>query len=324
MKLSLRARLIWSFLVIIVATAGLVAFSASRITLDRFTYMVSHAGQMKAERLAPLFADYYVQTPGWQGVHELVETLAGVTWGPGHGRWQQEGRMMGMMGMMGMMSASAITGDERLLLADADGAVIADSAGAPDGARLPADSLAKGAPITVNGQQIGTLIVASSLGSFTPDQSAFLKQVNTLMLAAAVGAGLAVLAVGSLQARRIVAPVQALSEAARRIAGGDFSQRVPITTQDELAEMAGAFNTMAAELEHQHTLRRRAMADIAHELRTPLSVLQIELESIEDGLTAAGPEVIGGLREEVALLNRLVEDLRTCLFIHISEPTRPY
>lgn len=129
------------------------------------------------------------------------------------------------------------------------------------------------------------------------------------MVVAAIVAGLAVLFVGSLQARRIVAPVRALADAARRVAGGEFAQ-MPVTSRDELGEMAVAFNTMAAELKRQHTLRRRAMADIAHELRTPLTVLQIDLESIEDGLTEPTAEVVARLQGEVALLNRLVEDLR--------------
>jgi len=148
------------------------------------------------------------------------------------------------------------------------------------------------------------------LGTLTPNQADFLRQVNRLMLAAAVMAGLAVLIVGSFQARRIVAPVRALAEAAERIAGGDLSQRTPVTSQDELGEMAAAFNTMAAKLERQQELRHRAMADVAHELRTPLSVLQIELESIEDGLTGPTPEVVAGLQTSVAHLRHLVEDLR--------------
>ena len=76
---------------------------------------------------------------------------------------------------------------------------------------------------------------------------------------------------------------------------------------------------MTAELERQQALRHRAMADIAHELRTPLSVLQIELESIEDGLTAPTPEVIAGLQMDVAHLRRLVEDLRTLSLVDAGE-----
>ena len=317
MRLSLRARLILSFLAVIAATAGLVVVLANRITADRFTYLVSTTGQMRAHNLAPLFADYLTQAGSWDGVEALMDsTIEPAAAIPGQGR---RGRMMGIRGaedpagnpwpptgmrsMMGMMASDG----ERLLLADAAGQIVADSLGQDAGARLTDADLDKGAPIIVGEQQMGTLIVASGLGTLTPDQNAFLSQVKWLMVVAAVVAGLAVLLVGSFQARRIVAPVRALADAARRVAGGEFAQ-VPVTSQDELGEMALAFNTMASALKQQHALRRRVMADIAHELRTPLSVLQIDLESIEDGLAEPTPEVVSRLQEEVALLNRLVED----------------
>lgn len=304
MKHGLRTRLILSFLAVIGATAGLVVVLANRITTDRFNYLISHTGQMQAQRLAPLFADYYLQTGGWDGVEALMEGGVNARRNPmGRGRY---GYGMPMMPMMGTLQS----GDDYLILVDATERVVASSAGQEAGSSIPKSDLDKGAPITVEGERIGTLIVASGLGTLTPNQSAFLRQVSGLMVVAAVVAGLAVLLVGWFQAQRIVAPVRALAEAARGVAHGDLSQRVSVNSEDELGEMAAAFNTMAAELEQQHALRRRAMADVAHELRTPLSVLQIDLESIEDGLTEPTPNVIAGLREEVALLNRLVEDLR--------------
>lgn len=297
MKLSLRARLVLSFLGVIAATAALVVILANRITTDRFTYLVSNAGQMHARNLAPIFADYFAQEGSWSGVETLMDSYATLSVpSMGHGR---------RGGMMGMAASSG----ERLLLADAGGQIVADSQGQDIGILLSTADLGKGASIVVGEQRVGTLIVASGLGTLTADQSAFLSQVKWLMVAAGIVAGLAVLLVGSIQARRIVAPVRALADAAGRVAGGEFAQ-IPVTSQDELGEMALAFNTMAAELKQQHTLRRRVMADIAHELRTPLSVLQIDLESIEDGLTDPTNEVVTRLQKEVALLNRLVEDLR--------------
>ncbi len=319
MRFSLRARLILSFLGVIAATAALVVILANRITTDRFTYLVSTTGQMRAGNLAPLFADYFAQAGSWDGVEALMDSYiepAAAMMGQGRRGWMMGIRgaedssgtpwpSTGMRSMMGMMASDG----ERLLVADAGGQIVADSLGQDVGTFLTAADLDKGAPIVVGEQQAGTLIVASGLGTLTPDQSAFLSQAKWLMVVAAVVAGLAVLLVGSIQARRIVAPVRALADAARCVAGGEFAQ-IPVTSQDELGEMALAFNTMAAELKQQHTLRRRVMADIAHELRTPLSVLQIDLESIEDGLTEPSPEVVTRLQEEVALLNRLVEDLR--------------
>jgi len=303
MKQSLRTRLVLSFLVIIATTAGLVALLANRITANRFTYLVSSMGQMQARHLAPLFADYFAQTQSWDNVGTLLQ--------PGFGPRGMHGPMGGQGNRRMMMMSTMVPGDERLLVVDADGLLVFDSGGSSSAIRLSDADRAKGAPILVGDRQVGTVIVASGLGTLTAGQADFLKQVNLLMLAAALVAGLAVLVVGSFQARRIVAPLHALAAAARRIAGGDLSQRVPVTSKDELGDVAVAFNTMASELEQQHELRRRAMADIAHELRTPLSVLQIDLESIEDGLTAPTPEVVAGLKQEVALLNSLVGDLRT-------------
>jgi len=280
-----------------VATAGLVVVMANLITANRFTYMVSAAGQRHAWRLAPLFAEYYVQAGGWNGIRVLVEDWEWSS-GPLQGHTPPGAEMM------------FNSGDERLLLLDADGRLVADSDPQGEPVRLLPASLGKGAPILVGGQRVGTLIFASGLGRLTSYQDTFLRQVNGLMLVMGGMAALAALVIGGFQARRIVAPVRALAEAARRVASGDLSQRIPVTSQDELGEMAAAFNTMAAELERQQELRHRAMTDIAHELRTPLSVLQIELESIEDGLTAPTPEVIAGLQTDVAHLRRMVEDLR--------------
>jgi two-component system OmpR family sensor kinase/two-component system sensor histidine kinase BaeS len=313
MRHSLRTRLTLSFLIAIVVTAGLVVLLANLITANQFTYMVSFTGQRYAQRLTPLFAEYHVQAGGWDGVEVLMARVQEAI-GPRFSPHPQGGEMMPRM-MSGMGGGA----DERLLLVDANGRIIADSDPEGKPVSLSPIALDKGAPIRVNGQKVGTLLIVSSLGELNPFQSAFLRQINILMPLAGGVAVLAVLVVSGFQARRIVAPVRALVEAAGRVAGGDLSQRIPVTSQDELGEMAAAFNTMATGLEQQQELRHRAMADIAHELRTPLSVLQIELESIEDGLIAPTPEVIAGLQTSVAHLNRLVEDLRVLSLAEAGE-----
>ncbi len=78
MKYSLRTRLVLSFLAVIVVTGGLILFLANRITANRFTYMVSRAGQVRARNLAPWFADYYVQVGSWDGVEILIENYLAV------------------------------------------------------------------------------------------------------------------------------------------------------------------------------------------------------------------------------------------------------
>jgi signal transduction histidine kinase len=311
MRYSLRARLTLSFLIAIVVTAGVVVLLANLITANQFRSLVAFAGQRYAQRLAPVFADYYAAAGGWDGVEELMAFVQDTgRQPPPHAPMPRH-----VMPMSGMVDP----GGERLLLVDLEGRIVADS---QPGASVPknlSSNLDRGAEIVVDGQQVGTLIVYSGLGELTPSQEDFLRQVNTLMLVAGSVAALGVLIVGSLQARRIVKPVRALAAAAHRVADGDLSQRIPVTSDDELGEMAAAFNTMAAELERQHELRHRAMADIAHELRTPLSVLQVQLESIEDNLTAPTPEVIAGLQGDLAHLSHLVEDLRVLTLADAGE-----
>jgi signal transduction histidine kinase len=312
MRYSLRTRLTLSFLVAIVATAGLVMLLANLITANQFRGLVSLAGQRYAQRLAPAFADYYATAGGWNGVEELMAYVQDTDRQPLPSHAPMPKHVMPTSGMMN-------PGDERLLLVDAEGHAIADSM--PE-ASLPKDlasNLNKGASIVVDEKQVGILIVYSALGELSSSQTDFLRQINTLMLIAGGVAVLGVLIVGSIQARRIVKPVRALAAAAHRVADGDFSQRIPVTRKDELGEMATAFNTMASELEQQHELRHRAMADIAHELRTPLSVLQVQLESIQDNLTEPTPEVIAGLQDDLTHLSHLVEDLRVLTLADAGE-----
>ena len=158
--------------------------------------------------------------------------------------------------------------------------------------------------------QVGKLISTNSAGFLRPDQVDFIRDIFWVILASTVVSVVTVVVVSLILTRRILGPVHSLSAASLEIANGDYSQRVNVHEPNELGEMATAFNTMAVELERQNTLRRRATSDIAHELRTPLSVLQIELESLEDGLTEPTAETLQGLQREVVYLNHLVEDLR--------------
>lgn len=143
-----------------------------------------------------------------------------------------------------------------------------------------------------------------------PAERAYLTSVQSaLWLAGGLAAALA-LAASLLLARQIANPVRALTAAARRVAGGDFSERVPVRSQDELGELAGAFNAMAQALGRQEALRRQMAADVAHELRTPLAVLQANLEALLDGVRPLSTEAVAELHQETHLLARLVADLR--------------
>ncbi len=113
-----------------------------------------------------------------------------------------------------------------------------------------------------------------------------------------------------LLSRRILAPVKALTNATRHFGRGDFSHRVEDKDRSELGELAKSFNSMAGNLERIERLRRDMVADVAHELRTPLSNLKGYLEAINDGVVKPDKKTMRSLNEEAASLSRLVADLQ--------------
>jgi len=117
------------------------------------------------------------------------------------------------------------------------------------------------------------------------------------------------LVVGLALSRGISRPLADLTAATRAVASGDLSVRVPVRHHGEVRELAIAFNAMTEELAHANELRRNLTADVAHELRTPLSVVRGKLEGVLDGVYPSTPEHLSPILEEIKLLTRLVEDL---------------
>jgi two-component system sensor histidine kinase BaeS len=141
-------------------------------------------------------------------------------------------------------------------------------------------------------------------------ERAFLDAVRNSLWLAALVAILTGVALGFFFSRLISGPMRQLTLAARKVATGDFSQRVSTKTDDEIGEVSVAFNTMAEQLETKEKSRRQLLADIAHELRNPLSIIQGNLEAWLDGVITPAPDQVASVYDETVLLSRLITDLR--------------
>jgi two-component system sensor histidine kinase BaeS len=143
-----------------------------------------------------------------------------------------------------------------------------------------------------------------------PQEETFLASVHKSL----VWVGMAVLAAGLaasyVVARSITVPLRNLSRAAEQIEQGNFDQQVPVETKDEVGHLAAIFNRMAETLAVNTSLRRQFLANIAHELRTPLAIIQGHLEGMVDGVIEPSTEQLSSLHEEAIRLNRLITDLR--------------
>jgi two-component system, OmpR family, sensor histidine kinase BaeS len=142
-----------------------------------------------------------------------------------------------------------------------------------------------------------------------PMQVRFLSQQHVALAVAAGGMVFVVVLVSLPLARRLVRPIKAMADATHDISSGKYATRIPDTSSDELGQLARDFNAMALTLEKNEKERRQWVADISHELRTPIAVLRGEIEALLDQIRTITPETIRSLHAEVLRLNRLVEDL---------------
>lgn len=164
-------------------------------------------------------------------------------------------------------------------------------------------------PIIVSDKTVGYVGLLSPRHFLHPMQVQFLSQQKLALGLAAAGMVLIVIIVSFPLARRFVRPVRAMAAATHDIASGKYTTRISFSSTDELGQLARDFNAMALTLEKHEKERRQWVADISHELRTPIAVLQGEIEALLDGVHTATPETIGSLHAETMRLKRLVEDL---------------
>lgn len=141
-------------------------------------------------------------------------------------------------------------------------------------------------------------------------EAAFRTASGLSLSIAMLAATAAALVVSLVLTRRIAASLTALTGAARDVAGGHYAARVPVPTMgSEFITLVEAFNQMAERLEASERLRHRLLADVAHELRTPVATLNAHLEGVEDGVTELTPQTVALLRAQGTRLTRLAEDL---------------
>lgn len=160
-----------------------------------------------------------------------------------------------------------------------------------------------------NGQTVGWLAMPPRMRvPEGADQAFQAQQLRATWIIAGLSVLLAAL-VAVLLARGLLAPMRRMTDAARRMADGDYAARVDVHSRDELGGLAADFNHLAASLEANQKMRRQLTADISHELRTPLAVLRGELEALEDGVRPLTATSLASLQAEVSTLSKLIDDL---------------
>jgi len=169
-------------------------------------------------------------------------------------------------------------------------------------------------PVVVNGSTVGTVVMRLPQAGLAPADARFHQGVNGLFVVGGLAGAVVAVLMGILLARRATAPARELARAARALAAGDRSQRVSVVGADEFGQMGQAFNAMAEAIDEEDRLRRNFAASVAHEVRTPLSILRSEVEALQDRVVRPSARALASLHEEVMRMGRLIADLESLAY----------
>ena len=160
------------------------------------------------------------------------------------------------------------------------------------------------------GQQRGMMQAQMSDQINAEIEANFRSSINQALLLAGAAAVVAAVVVSWLVSRQIVNPLRALVSLSQRIANGHYQERLEVKSRDELAELVQSFNQMAGALDRAETLRHELMADVTHELKTPLASIKGYMEGLQDGIIPPSDETFQMIYHEASRLQRLVQDLQ--------------
>ena len=290
---SLRFRLLVAFALVILAAVGAVYLFVIQATGGEIRRFGERSELARFRRVEFELHRYYLEQGSWEGIQPYVEQ-----WGNLYGR--------------------------RIIVTDSSRVVVADSQGELLGEKYLPDT--PGRPLAPPWEENipGTIYISPEPSADFPSPMRLSQAIGRFLLWGALLAVAIALLFTFFLSRRISAPIRSLTLTARQLGQGDFSQRVQFKSKGEVGELAQAFNSMASDLERAEQLKRKMVADVAHELRTPLSNLRGYLEAARDGVIKPDANTIRSLDEEASLLSRLVDDLQELSLAEAGEMKMDY
>ena len=237
--------------------------------------------------IVPMLATYYESNGSWEGAGEFLAQM-------------EREQSFGGPGQVARRFAV-------VTLQDASGQALFTI---PTGQTSPRFSRIGRIRIVSGDATVGWLAVRFSPAPTDSPEAEFLRRTSLAILMGILLATLMALFLGLFLARTLSRPIRALTAATQAMAQGALGTQVDIRSKDELGELGSAFNQMSTDLAHSRQLRRQMTADIAHDLRTPLSVILGYTEALNDGKFVGDAAIYAILHDEAQHLNHLIDDLR--------------
>ena len=301
MSKSLTWKLTLAFILVATANAALVALFIRLTSTDRLTSLLFDQQKSSVEQS---LIQYYETNGSWANIQDDWQEIEFQAGGP---------FTTFSVGQNPPPGEPVFDASHHSLfgLADSGGIVIIPvDPRYPAGSFISGTTITEGTPIQVNGKTVGTILMARKFTGFNPAEARYLQRTSEALLMAIGVALLVALVMGILLAQTLTRPLKALTSAARNIAGGELEQQVDVRSKDEIGQLAESFNMMSQEVARANQMRRQMTADIAHDLRTPLTVIAGYIESMRDGVLKPTPERLDLIYSEIARLQTLVGDLR--------------
>lgn len=214
------------------------------------------------------------------------------------------------------IAGEALLLEERLVLLDPDGIQIAGN--------VKRSELFERRPICVNDDckenaLLGYLALNAAIASGNESDAFFLRgQYVSLAVSALIAIAISAVA-AYLIARRLLIPIRRLETGAKTMASGNYTARIKQDRADELGQLIGHYNTLAATLEKTAKAEREWISNTSHELQTPLAVLRAQIEALQDGIRLPDEKTLSEMHAALMRLSRLVQDLKTLSYAREAE-----
>ncbi|MCP5095852.1 MAG: HAMP domain-containing protein [Chloroflexi bacterium] len=313
---SLTVKLTLVVLVVSLLGVALVAVFALQSNEREFDRFVREQAQTE---LITAATTYYETNGSWQGVTiALFGTVNNNGGGPAGPRPDNRGGQP-TSGAQPRGGNSDSRSPSLFALTNLQGRVLIPAGEYRAGETVAQSILAVNVALESNGNVIGYVLETDTPPVRDTAEASYIARTRQALGYGAVGAIVVAIFLGVLLARSLTRPLRELTHATEAMAQGELAQEVPVRTQDELGQLTAAFNKMSADLDRSNQLRRQMSADIAHDLRTPLTVLSGYIEAMHEGVLKATPARFALMDKEVRYLKRLVEDLRTLTLADAGE-----
>lgn len=291
--------------------------SVNLLTSRQFKRFILDSDLLIAKDYGILLKKYYeLNNQSWDNVDGFVRSI-----------WNDSRERMGLLmrnftNHQEMMEAAVVPlleNSQRLILINTSGLIITDSLNLKEGEIHPPDHWLKGVAVKFEDKIIGTILFGSMIDPvLNPMDRDFLKSVNWAIFFSALIIVLIAIVLGYYFLASILSPLNHLSKAISQIADGDLDVQVSINSEDEINNLANNFNKMSKKLYAAKKWRDQITADIAHEIRTPITTIQGELEAILDGVYPLDIATIKNIYQDTIILSSIVEDLQLLESFEVS------